>query len=125
MKLVDQAQCLGVLFQGQWTASGEFQKQDSDLMWFMFLKDHPGRAFLFVCFYIFGHAAQHVGYQPPNQGANPHPLHWKCAVLTTGPPGKSCSGGEMQNGCRGKSGNRRPAWKEASLGNGSGVLVLR
>ena len=24
-----------------------------------------------------------------DQGLNPHPLHWKCSVLTTGPPGKS------------------------------------
>ena len=22
----------------------------------------------------------------PNQGANPHPLQWKCGILTTGPP---------------------------------------
>ena len=24
-----------------------------------------------------------------DQGLNPHPLQWKCRVLTTGPPGKS------------------------------------
>ena len=24
-----------------------------------------------------------------DQGLNPHPLQWKCGVLTTGPPGKS------------------------------------
>lgn len=25
----------------------------------------------------------------PNHGLNPHPLHWKCGVLTTGTPGMS------------------------------------
>ena len=25
----------------------------------------------------------------PDQGWNPGPLHWKCRVLATGPPGKS------------------------------------
>ena len=25
----------------------------------------------------------------PYRGLNPHPLHWKGEVLTTGPPGKS------------------------------------
>ena len=33
-------------------------------------------------------APQHVGSYFPNQGSNPHPLHWKCGFLTTGPPGK-------------------------------------
>ena len=27
----------------------------------------------------------------PDQGSNPRPLHWKCRVLTTGPPGNSCT----------------------------------
>ena len=35
------------------------------------------------------HTAQHVGFQFPYQGVNPHPLQWKLRVLTTGPPGKS------------------------------------
>ena len=26
---------------------------------------------------------------PSEPGSNPHPQHWKCGVLTTGPPGKS------------------------------------
>ena len=38
---------------------------------------------------FFGYAARHVGSQFPDQGLNPCPLHWKCGVLTTGPPGKS------------------------------------
>ena len=29
---------------------------------------------------------------PSNQGSNPHPVQWKCGVLTTGPPGKSPQG---------------------------------
>ena len=45
---------------------------------------------LFIClFKIFGHTAWHVESQFPDQGSNPHPLQWKCEVLTTGPPGKS------------------------------------
>ena len=39
----------------------------------------------------FGGAAWHVGSWFPNQGSNPHPLHWKCTVLNTGPLGKSLS----------------------------------
>ena len=31
----------------------------------------------------------HVGPKLPDQGLNPYPLHWKCGVLTTGPPGNS------------------------------------
>ena len=27
----------------------------------------------------------------PDQGSNPSPLHWKCRILTTGPPGKFLS----------------------------------
>ena len=38
-----------------------------------------------------GHALQHVGSSFPTQGLNPHPLHWKNEVLTTGPLGKSLS----------------------------------
>ena len=36
-------------------------------------------------------AVLHVGSQFSNQGLNSHPLHWKCGVLTTGPPGMSLS----------------------------------
>ena len=32
----------------------------------------------------FGCTAQHVGSKFPNQGSNPHPLHWQQRVLTTG-----------------------------------------
>ena len=28
----------------------------------------------------------------PGQGSNVGPLHWEGGVLTTGPPGKSCTG---------------------------------
>ena len=40
---------------------------------------------------FFGRTSQHVGSQFPDQGSNPHCLHWKRRVLTTGPPGKSLS----------------------------------
>ena len=50
--------------------------------------------FAIVCHTIFvptflGGAVWHVGSYFPDQGLNPHPLHWKRRVLTTGPPGKS------------------------------------
>ena len=38
--------------------------------------------------FIFGHATWHVGSLFCDQGPNPCLLHWKCKVLTTGPPGK-------------------------------------
>ena len=38
-------------------------------------------------FWCFGCEA--CGFLVPYQGLNPHPLHWKGEVLTTGPPGKS------------------------------------
>ena len=68
----------------------------------------PGRCLLAVCphvrerplvssfFRVFlsfgggrGHALQHVGSSFPTRGLNPHPLHWKHEVLTTGLLGKS------------------------------------
>ena len=42
----------------------------------------------FFLFLIFAHTVWHVGSQFPNQGLNPHPLHWTQGVLTTGPPEK-------------------------------------
>ena len=42
-------------------------------------------------FFFFCYAAWHVGSQFSHQGLNPHPLQWKCGVLTTGLPGKSWS----------------------------------
>ena len=33
--------------------------------------------FLFVCLFVFGGALQYVGSWFPNQGLNPHLLHWK------------------------------------------------
>ena len=41
--------------------------------------------FIFKFFLVTGT----TGSQLPNQGSNLHPLHWKHAVLTTRPPGKS------------------------------------
>ena len=40
-------------------------------------------------FFFFGHTMRHVGSWFPDQGSNPHPVQWKCGVLTTGPRGKS------------------------------------
>ena len=39
---------------------------------------------LFFVSLFFGHAARF-----PDQGSNLCPLHWKCGILTTGPPGNS------------------------------------
>ena len=40
--------------------------------------------------FFFGCAVPRVGCQQfPKQGMNPHPLQWKCRVLTTGPPRNS------------------------------------
>ena len=36
-------------------------------------------------FFLFSWAARRI--LDPNRGLNPHPLHWKHRVLTTGPPG--------------------------------------
>ena len=44
---------------------------------------------LFLCLLVHRVWAQHVESQFPNQGSNPHPLHWKCGVLTTELLGKS------------------------------------
>ena len=44
---------------------------------------------VFFFFTLFGHTPRHVESQCPDQGSNPCPLHWKCRVLTTEPPGKS------------------------------------
>ena len=57
-------------------------------------------SFIFISFFsvfhssyflklFFGHIMWHVGPKLPDQGLNPYPLHWKCGVLTTGPPGNS------------------------------------
>ena len=49
---------------------------------------------------FFGHTVQHMGSQFPSQKSNPRPLHWKCTVLTTGPParslGKLSEGGDLE-----------------------------
>ena len=46
--------------------------------------------FLFVLFYlIFKPLGAACGILFSQQGSNPHLLHWKCGVLTTGPPGMS------------------------------------
>ena len=43
---------------------------------------------LFLCLLFFGHG---MSRGISVSGWNPRPLHWKCGVLTTGPPGKSVS----------------------------------
>ena len=40
-------------------------------------------------FSFFGHSTSHMGSQFHDQGSDLHALHWKCKVLTTGPPWKS------------------------------------
>ena len=42
-----------------------------------------------VFFSFFFGPCWHMGSQFSDQGSNPHPLHWKRNVLTTGLPGKS------------------------------------
>ena len=37
--------------------------------------------------FLFGHAVCYEGSQFPDQGLNPHPLHWEHRVLTIGPQG--------------------------------------
>ena len=39
--------------------------------------------------FCFSHIVRHVGSCFPDQRSNPHLLHWKHGVLTTGPPGNS------------------------------------
>lgn len=57
------------------------------------LTQAPGRPFFFFFnkkkYIYFGHAAQHVGSQFPEQGSNMHSLHWERWVSTKEPPGKS------------------------------------
>ena len=43
----------------------------------------------FFFFFFFCQGTWDVGFLLPDQGLNPHPLHWKHRVLTTGHPGKS------------------------------------
>ena len=40
--------------------------------------------FLFIYFWLY-HAARGIVVWFPDQGWNPHPLHWKGGVLTNGP----------------------------------------
>ena len=47
---------------------------------------------LLVYFLSFGGTLKLVGSYFPNQELDPGPLHWKCGVLTTGPPGKFLKG---------------------------------
>ena len=44
-------------------------------------------ATILLLFYIFL-ARRRLGSQLPEQGSDPHALHWLAEVLTTGPPGK-------------------------------------
>ena len=47
---------------------------------------------VFPFFFFFFLAVLHSTGNFPNQESNPHPLHWKHGVLTTGSPGKSSPG---------------------------------
>ena len=67
------------------------------------MNSFPYRSFLKVPFYFFFTikkkilflsfkkkiGPQHVGSQFPDQGWNPHPLHWEDSILIAGLPGKS------------------------------------
>ena len=53
-----------------------------------FGSEHSFTIFFFF-FLLCGHTSCYVGSQLPDQGLNPHPLHWEHSVLATGPPGKS------------------------------------
>ena len=44
----------------------------------------------------FGHVVWHEGPKFPDQGPNPHPVQWKCRVLTSGLPGKSLFFGQLR-----------------------------
>ena len=46
------------------------------------LEDKWSFFFHFYFFIYFGHDVGHVGSWFPDQGLNPHPLQWKCGVLT-------------------------------------------
>ena len=72
---------------------------EEDCLGFCFLKNAQRFFLLFhiltirmfsysIVFFFFGCSMCHVGSQLPNQGSNPHPLHWKHGVLPTGLPGK-------------------------------------
>ena len=45
--------------------------------------------FCYCSCFVLALATQHVGPLFPDQGLNLCPLHWKCEVLTTGPPVRS------------------------------------
>ena len=55
---------------------------------------------------------RHVGFQLPNHGLNPHSLHWKFRVLTTGPQGKSQSLSICQNSITYKYPGKVSSWKK-------------
>ena len=56
-------------------------------MWQVLFQFSVHLSFISVCLFVFVFDCI-MGFQIPNQGWDPHPLHWKCGVLTTGPPGK-------------------------------------
>ena len=53
---------------------------------------HLGFVVVVVFLFFFFVAVLHSTGNFPNQESNPHPLHWKHGVLTTGSPGKSSPG---------------------------------
>ena len=56
-------------------------------MWQILFQFSVHLPFISVCLFVFVFDCI-MGFQIPNQGWDPHPLHWKCGVLTTEPPGK-------------------------------------
>ena len=52
-------------------------------LWNVRIKTFANVHILFF-FFFFGRTSGYL----PDQGSNPHPLQWKCRILTTGPPGK-------------------------------------
>ena len=92
----------------------------------MVLKDHPGRVFLFVCFYIFWPCCTASGISASQSGSKPLPSALKVWSLNHWATRKVLFWWwDAEWLVEANVETRRPAWKEASLGNGSGAPGLR
>ena len=92
----------------------------------MFLKDRPGRVFLFVCLYNFQPRSTAHGISAPQSGIKPPPSALKVWSLNHWATGKVLFWWwDAEWLVEAKVETRRPAWKEASVGNGSGALGQR
>ena len=70
---------------GSWSnGSGHYLDCGDEITGGHILKRVLFMPFVYVCV-----ATGHVESQFPDQGSNPHPLHWKRVVLAIGSPGKS------------------------------------